>query len=150
MAAKYGLSPQEREWIWVRPSREKKHLLPAPGDDDQEKEGEPGIFAEGTGFFVSDDGFILTNRHVAKPGDYLMVRMSDGTTKLAQRIIIDDEQDMAVIKIKVNDPVPFVRLAAYDHPAVGADVAVFGFPLLDRFGLKSSVKNDTRHRHGCR
>jgi hypothetical protein len=47
---------------------------------------------------------------------------------------------MAVIKIRVKEPVPFVRLAAYDHPPVGADVAVFGFPLLDRFGLKSSVK----------
>jgi S1-C subfamily serine protease len=82
----------------------------------------------------------MTNRHVAKPGDYLMVRLADQSLKLAERIVIDDEQDMAVIKIKVTEPAPYVRLAGYDHPEVGADVAVFGFPLLDRFGLHSSVK----------
>jgi S1-C subfamily serine protease len=143
LAGKYGIALQQANWVWVRPDDELKVAKreATPGEEEDEgKDGPPGIFAEGTGFFISPEGYIMTNRHVAKPGDYLMVRMSDGSLKLAERVVIDDEQDMAVIKIKVNDPVPFIRLAGYEHPAVGADVAVFGFPLLDRFGLKSSVK----------
>ena len=142
LAGKYGISLQAANWEWVRPDPESEKKEAAAGADEDEdgKTGPAGIFAEGTGFFISPDGYIMTNRHVAKPGDYLMVRLPDNTLKLAQRIVIDEDQDMAVIKIPVSDAVPFVRLAGYDHPAVGADVAVFGFPLLDRFGLKSSVK----------
>jgi S1-C subfamily serine protease len=141
LAAKYSIPLQTANWEWVRPDPESvKRESAGSADDEDEKNGPPGIFAEGTGFFISANGYIMTNRHVAKPGDYLMVRLPDNTLKLGQRVVIDDEQDMAVIKIAVSDPVPFVRLAGYDHPPVGADVAVFGFPLLDRFGLKSSVK----------
>ena len=153
LAGKYGIQLQAAEWAWVRPdveeeqadgnsakSKGKHRTKPPTGGEEEDEGGQPGIFGEGTGFFIASTGYILTNRHVAKPGDYLMVRMADQTLKLAERVIIDDEQDMAVIKIKVSDPVPFVRLAGYDHPDVGSDVCVFGFPLLDRFGLKSSVK----------
>ncbi|MGH7178387.1 MAG: trypsin-like peptidase domain-containing protein, partial [Tepidisphaeraceae bacterium] len=51
-----------------------------------------------------------------------------------------DEQDIAIIKIKVDKPVPYIKLAAYDQPKVGADVSVMGFPLLSVFGLNSTVK----------
>jgi len=143
LAGKYGIAMGATEWVWVRPDPEvttaKRSTSPEEGDD--EKEGPPGPFGEGTGFFISSNGYILTNKHVAKPGDYLMVRLADNSLRMADRVVIDDEQDMAVIKIKVNEEVPFVRLAGYDHPAVGADVAVFGFPLLGQtFGFKSTVK----------
>jgi hypothetical protein len=77
---------------------------------------------------------------VAAEGDYLMVRLSDNTLKLAERIVIDDEQDMAVIKIKTTSPVDYVKLAKYDRPNVGAEVSVFGFPIQSIFGMRSSVK----------
>jgi S1-C subfamily serine protease len=145
LAGKYGIS-QAGGWAWIRPEEEETPRVaaakpqPGPPGEEEEDKNRKGIIGNGTGFFIASNGFILTNRHVAKPGDYLMVRLQDETLRLAERVVIDDEQDMAVIRIKVNQPVPFIRLAAYDHPPVGADVAVFGFPLLDRFGLKSSVK----------
>ena len=114
-------------WVYVRPR----------GDDSREDENGPasksrkGIVGSGTGFFISDDGYIMTNRHVAAAGDKLIVRLSDGTQKVAEKVVIDDEQDIAIIKI-VNEPktpLPFIRLAAYDAPNVGSDVTVMGFPL---------------------
>jgi S1-C subfamily serine protease len=150
LAQKYGMSTRGAEkWEWVRPDAEdgegggkvgRRGKAPGHGGDDEEKGGPPGIIGNGSGFFISSNGYILTNRHVAKEGDYLMVRLSDNTLKLADRVVIDDEQDMAVIKIKTPAPVDYVKLAKYDHPAVGAEVSVFGFPIQGVFGMRSSVK----------
>ncbi len=149
LAGKYGIS-NGGEWYWVdledesdsgdgKPSHSKGHH--GTEHDDSDQKGPPGIIGNGTGELVSADGYILTNRHVAKEGDYLMVRLSDGTIKVADRVVIDDEQDLAVLKIKTDVKLPFVRLAGYDHPPVGADVDVFGFPLLGMVGaIDSSVK----------
>ncbi len=138
LAAKYSISPQATNWQWCRPTEKEK--LARGSDDGDQKGGPPGLMGNGTGFFISDDGYILTNRHVAKEGDYLMVRLADTSIRLAERVVIDDTIDMAVIKIKTPKPVPFVRLATYDHPKIGADVAVFGYPLFTLFGMRSSVK----------
>jgi len=141
LASKYGIGSGQQDWVWVLPHDEKKEPGHEDADDDGSK-GPPGIFANGTGFLVSADGFILTNRHVAKAGDFLMVKLSDGTQKIAERVVISDDEhvDIAVIRIKTDEQLPFVRLAAADHPATGADLAVFGFPLLSQFGLNTSVK----------
>ena len=144
LALKYGISTSGAgEWIWIRPSDKPKQGHHGGDDDkkdDDENNGPPGIFANGSGFFITDNGYILTNRHVAKAGTFLMVKLPDGTEKLAKRIVIDDDQDLAVIKISTPTPVPFVRMATYDHPPTGASVYVFGFPLLSQFGLNASVK----------
>jgi S1-C subfamily serine protease len=142
LAGRYNISGEgHSEWTWIRPTEKLAKAQKDDGDGETGK-GPAGIMGDGTGEFISDDGYILTNRHVAKEGDYLMVRTSDGKMRLATRVVIDDEQDMAVIKINVGDQkVPFVKLADYDHPPVGADVGVFGFPLLGMVGsIHSSVK----------
>jgi S1-C subfamily serine protease len=150
LASKYGIGGSSNMFAWIRPDetdgmrRKSRGGGGGGGDnehDDSEEKGPPGIIGNGTGELVSADGYILTNKHVAKEGDYLMVRLSDGTMKVADRVVIDDEQDFAVIKIKTDAPLPFIRLAPYDHPPVGEDVDVFGFPLLGMVaGLNSSVK----------
>ena len=72
-----------------------------------DKEGKRWIaMGNGTGFIVSADGLILTNKHVAEEGDMLLVRLSDGTQKRAERVVIDDEQDLALIRIKSDKPLP--------------------------------------------
>jgi S1-C subfamily serine protease len=151
LAAKYGMSGNaEDNWEWVRPDETptvKKDDNGGSDDDDSADKGPPGIIGNGTGELISADGYILTNRHVAKEGDYLMVRLSDGTLKVADRVVVEDDpdMDMAVIKIKTNEAMPFVRLAAYDHPPVGEDADVFGFPLL---GLVTSVNASVKMTRG--
>jgi S1-C subfamily serine protease len=141
LARKYNIGGAPDGFHYLPPGYTKKEDGGGGGgSEEDESKGPPGVFANGTGFFISPDGYIMTNEHVAKPGDYLMVRLSDGTEKLAKRIVIDDEQDIAIIKIKVDKPVPFIRLAPYDSPKIGADVAVLGFPLLSIFGMNSSLK----------
>lgn len=133
LASKYGISGAVNGFHYLPPGysdakkrAEGKGGRGGGGDDD---DGAAGVIGTGTGFFVSDDGYIMTNRHVAEPGDLLMVRFADGTEKPAERIVIDDEQDIALIKVKVDDKVPYVRLAEYDHPNIGTDVTALGFPL---------------------
>lgn len=89
----------------------------------------------GTGFILKDDGLILTNRHVAKDAGKIMVLLHDNTQRAAEVVNIDDEQDLALIRLKnVNSKLPVVRLAASDLPMDGAECTVIGYPLVDRLG----------------
>ena len=123
MMATRGISGPSPNFAYVRP----KPMEEARG----EGKGTPrnGIVGSGTGFFITADGYILTNRHVAKAADGLIIRMSDGTQKVAEKILIDDKQDIAILKIKSDKPTPMIHLAPYAAPPVGTDVTVMGFPL---------------------
>ncbi|MEM8875764.1 MAG: trypsin-like peptidase domain-containing protein [Planctomycetota bacterium] len=122
------------------------HLKPSSERTEEEEESYgSGIIGTGTGFFITEDGFIMTNQHVAEPGDTLIVQLSDGTEKEAERIVIDDEQDIAILKIEMGErgedegPQPFIPIAAYDQPGFGADVTIFGYPLGSALGKNIKV-----------
>jgi len=94
----------------------------------------------GTGFFISDTGLILTNRHVAKGSKTLLVVLSNGLHSSAEVVAIDDQYDLALIQIpKSNRKVPFIRLAPQDSPAEGADCVVMGFPMIDQLGADLKI-----------
>lgn len=137
---KHSIRGGANTWTYMRPDPRRRGMAKQPGDREDESAGPPGIFGNGTGFLISADGYIMTNEHVAKPGDYLVVRLHDGNEYLARRVVIDDAQDIAILKINVPSPLSFIRIAEYDAPSVGAEVTVLGFPLLSQFGLRSSVK----------
>jgi len=127
LAAKYRLAPT-RDFIIV-PLREEK--LASASDDDKPI---PGMYYSGTGFIIAADGTILTNRHVVKGAKTLRVMITGRGEKSAQVVKIDDEQDLALIKIKPDAPLPFVSLSPKDSPGEGAECTVMGFPMIDRFG----------------
>ena len=81
----------------------------------------------------------MTNRHVAAAGEHLIVRLSDGTTKIAKKVLIDEKQDIAILKIETAASMPFIRLAAYDRPPEGTDVTVLGFPLGAALGTNVKI-----------
>jgi S1-C subfamily serine protease len=124
------------------------------GDEKKGPPGGDGVAAgmsSGTGFVISADGLILTNRHVVDGGKALMVIMPDASStsgggatpaqKSAEVVVIDDEQDLALIRVKL-DPgtkLPFVRLSGADNPADGAECTVMGYPLLDRLGAAIKI-----------
>jgi S1-C subfamily serine protease len=97
--------------------------------------------SSGTGFLVNDDGLIVTNRHVVKGAKTLLVLMNDHKQVSAEVVTIDEEQDLALVKIKVTDArkTPFVHLAVADNPGDGAECTVMGFPLIDRLGAAIKI-----------
>jgi S1-C subfamily serine protease len=94
----------------------------------------------GTGFLISADGLILTNRHVAKDAKTLMVTLDGGAKTTAQVVNIDDEQDLALLKIDPDVSKHIcLKFSSTDQPHAGADCTVMGFPLLDRLGTNIKV-----------
>ncbi len=94
----------------------------------------------GTGFIVSADGLILTNRHVVDGAKTLMVVLNGNVQKTGEVVKIDDEQDLAIIRVKADGAeMPFVNLAGPDAPKDGAECTVMGFPLIDRLGASIKI-----------
>jgi putative serine protease PepD len=84
----------------------------------------------GSGFFVTTDGFVLTNEHVIAdvPDEAIRVTLSDARTLTAHVVGRDPESDLAVLKVDQGDFRPVV-LADSDSVAVGDPVTAVGAPL---------------------
>jgi serine protease Do len=83
--------------------------------------------ATGSGFFVSADGYIVTNNHVVEGADKVTVRTADDRTLNAKVIGRDPETDLAVIKVEGHN-LPFVSFADRAKPRVGDWVVAVGNP----------------------
>jgi S1-C subfamily serine protease len=133
LAAKYGIGGASSNFIII-PLREQEK-----GKEAAEDPMAGGIWS-GTGFFVASDGLILTNRHVVDGAKTLMVVMNGDQETSAEIVKIDDEQDLALIRIKTEGKsVSIVKLSPSDTPADGAECTVMGFPLVDRLGASIKV-----------
>jgi serine protease Do len=88
------------------------------------------MMGEGSGFFISADGYIVTNNHVVEHAKSVSVTMNDGKTLSAKVIGTDPKTDLALLKVSEPGDYPFVSLAKGD-PKVGDWVVAIGNP----FGL---------------
>jgi serine protease Do len=95
--------------------------------------GHEVITGQGSGFFISRDGFAVTNNHVVQNADNVQVTTDDGKSYTAKVIGTDSRTDLALIKVD-GDNFPFVKLAD-DLPRVGDWVLAVGNP----FGLGGTV-----------
>jgi serine protease Do len=91
-------------------------------------------FALGSGFFISGDGYVVTNNHVVANGTSFEVTTDSGKTYQAKIIGTDPQTDLALIKVSGSTDFPYVRLAA-GVPRVGEWVLPVGNP----FGLGGTV-----------
>ena len=92
------------------------------------------IAGEGSGFFISADGYAVTNYHVVDHAKSVQVTADDGTIYTAKVIGTDQKTDLALIKVEGKNDFPFVKFA--DHtPRVGDWVVAVGNP----FGLGGTV-----------
>jgi serine protease Do len=91
------------------------------------------VAAEGSGFFISADGYAVTNNHVVDHAASVQVVTDGGTILKAKVIGTDPKTDLALIKVDGND-FPFVKFANHD-PRVGDWVVAVGNP----FGLGGTV-----------
>ena len=89
---------------------------------------------QGSGFVVSEDGYIVTNNHVVEGADKLEVRFSNKRVLEAEVVGTDPQTDLAILRVDAKGLTP-VRLGDSDDLRVGAWVVAAGNP----FGLASSI-----------
>lgn len=88
----------------------------------------------GSGFIISKDGYILTNHHVIKGADEILVRLNDRRELEAKLIGADETTDLALLKVEASN-LPMVKLGDSDALEVGEWVVAIGSP----FGFDYSV-----------
>ncbi|MEY4756572.1 MAG: hypothetical protein RJA34_1470 [Pseudomonadota bacterium] len=88
----------------------------------------------GSGFILSQDGFIMTNAHVVDGADEVVVTLTDKREFKARLVGADKRSDVAVVKIDATG-LPFVKLGDVSRLKVGEWVMAIGSP----FGLDSTV-----------
>ena len=89
----------------------------------------------GSGFILSKDGYIITNYHVVREADEIIVRMSDRSEHPAKLVGSDPRSDVAVLKIDTDKDLPTVVAGSSDKLEVGEWVLAIGSP----FGFDYSV-----------
>ena len=90
--------------------------------------------AQGSGFFISADGYAVTNNHVVDKATTVEVSTDDGKTHTAKVIGTDPRTDLALIKVDGGSNFPYVKLAE-TSPRIGDWVLAVGNP----FGLGGTV-----------
>ncbi|MGZ8157406.1 MAG: DegQ family serine endoprotease [Methylobacter sp.] len=88
----------------------------------------------GSGFIISPDGYVLTNSHVVKDADEIVVKLSDRRELIAKVIGTDARTDVAVLKVEAKD-LPAVAIGEPNKLQVGEWVLAIGSP----FGFEQSV-----------
>jgi serine protease Do len=88
----------------------------------------------GSGFIISEDGYLLTNHHVISGADKVIVRLADRRELEAEVIGSDERSDVALLKIQAED-LPTVELGESKELEVGEWVLAIGSP----FGFDHSV-----------
>ena len=89
----------------------------------------------GTGFIISDEGYILTNNHVVNGADEVMVKLADGREIKGEIKGSDEKLDLALIKISEKEKLPVAELGDSNSLEVGEWVMAIGNP----FGLAQTV-----------
>jgi serine protease Do len=92
------------------------------------------VTGQGSGFFISADGFAVTNNHVVDSADKVEVTTDDGKTYSAKVIGTDARTDLALIKVEGRTDFPFAKLSEA-QPRIGDWVLAVGNP----FGLGGTV-----------
>jgi serine protease Do len=87
----------------------------------------------GSGVIVDEEGYIVTNNHVVKNAEKLIVTLIDGNEENAEVVGTDARSDLALIKIKVDRHVTPARLGDSDQLVVGEEVLAIGNPMGLRF-----------------
>ena len=97
----------------------------------QERQQRP---ATGSGFILSEDGYVLTNNHVVEEADEIIVALSDRREREATLIGADPVSDLALLKIE-SSGLPVVKVGQSESLQVGEWVMAIGSP----FGFELSV-----------
>jgi serine protease Do len=106
----------------------------APDEPRGNPRGRNMVTGQGSGFFISGDGYAVTNNHVVDKAETVEVTTDDGKTYSAKVIGTDSRTDVALIKVDGRGDFPFVRFSDR-APRIGDWVLAVGNP----FGLGGTV-----------
>ncbi|MGB0958826.1 MAG: Do family serine endopeptidase [Halocynthiibacter sp.] len=95
--------------------------------------------ALGSGFVISEDGYLITNNHVIDGADKIMIEFFSGDELEAKLIGTDPKTDIALLKVETEDALPFVMLGDSDVARVGDWVMAVGNPLGQGFSVSAGI-----------
>lgn len=122
-----GMPPIFREFF--------EHGFPQGPQGQQPRQQRPSPQSLGSGFILSEDGYVLTNNHVVEGADEIYVRLSDRREMVAELVGADPRSDLALLKIDTDEDLPAVRIGDSSELKPGEWVLAIGSP----FGFDYSV-----------
>jgi serine protease Do len=95
--------------------------------------------ALGSGFVISEDGYIVTNNHVIEGADEIEIEFFSGERLEAKLVGTDPKTDIALLKVESDKPLPFVSFGNSDLMRVGDWVMAMGNPLGQGFSVSAGI-----------
>ena len=95
--------------------------------------------ALGSGFVISEDGFIVTNNHVIEGADEIEIEFFSGDRLKAELVGTDPKTDIALLKVTSETPLPYVQFGNSDTMRVGDWVMAMGNPLGQGFSVSAGI-----------
>ena len=95
--------------------------------------------ALGSGFVISQDGYIVTNNHVIDGADSITIEFMSGKEFSAKVVGTDPNTDIALLKVDTDEPLPFVPFGNSDEMRVGDWVMAMGNPLGQGFSVSAGI-----------
>ena len=105
------------------------------GNTPQPGNGKERLAGTGSGVIISPDGYIVTNNHVISGASSVQVTLNNNQTYKAEIIGSDSSSDIALLKIKAPEKLPYLTFADSDNTQIGEWVLAVGNP----FNLTSTV-----------
>jgi serine protease Do len=95
--------------------------------------------ALGSGFVITEDGYIVTNNHVIEGADEITIEFFSGKKLPAKVVGTDPKTDIALLKVEAGEPLPFVTFGNSDLMRVGDWVMAMGNPLGQGFSVSAGI-----------
>ena len=95
--------------------------------------------ALGSGFVISEDGYVVTNNHVIQSADEIIIEFYSGKELKATVVGTDPKTDIALLKVEADEPLAFVKFGDSDVARVGDWVVAMGNPLGQGFSVSAGI-----------
>ncbi|MEM7731274.1 MAG: Do family serine endopeptidase [Pseudomonadota bacterium] len=95
--------------------------------------------ALGSGFVISEDGYVVTNNHVIEAADEIIIEFFTGEELQATLVGTDPKTDIALLKVDTDEALPFVSFGDSDTARVGDWVIAVGNPLGQGFSVSAGI-----------
>ena len=108
------------------------------GEPPSQGQREREVRSGGSGFIISEDGYLLTNNHVVDDADEIIVSLSDRREYKAELIGSDERSDLALLKIEAEN-LPVVKIGKSNDLKVGEWVVAIGSPFQLNFSVTAGI-----------